>query len=121
MAIGILVVRLDMFAQYGVEALEEQPETDATVKSWNRNFWMKMRTTMGTRSPYGFNLFDDIDISVNEWKTDLYTKYGPTIQIIVSFTVLHLIHMLTDKMLAIGYRGLLGAYQKVNHSCKHFI
>ncbi|KAF1803376.1 hypothetical protein V8B55DRAFT_1504990 [Mucor lusitanicus] len=87
MAIGILVVRLDMFAQYGVEALEEQPETDATVKSWNHNFWMKMRTTMGTRSPYGFNLFDDIDISVNEWKTDLYTKYGPTIQIILSDTV----------------------------------
>ncbi|GAN06987.1 hypothetical protein MAM1_0144c06477 [Mucor ambiguus] len=87
MAIGILVVRLDMFAQYGVEALEEQPETDATVKSWNRNFWMKMRTTMGTRSPYGFNLFDDIDISLNEWKTDLYTKYGPTIQIILSDTV----------------------------------
>ncbi|KAL9547032.1 hypothetical protein MBANPS3_006374 [Mucor bainieri] len=87
MAIGILVVRLDMFAQYGVEALEKQPETDATVKSWNRNFWMKMRTTMGTRSPYGFNLFDDIDISVDEWKTDLYTKYGPTIQIILSDTV----------------------------------
>jgi hypothetical protein len=88
LAIGILVVRLDMFAQYGVDALEEQPETDATVKSWNRNFWMKMRTTIGTRSPYGFNLFDDIDISVNEWKTDLYTKYGPTIQIIVSVQLL---------------------------------
>lgn len=88
LAIGISVVRLDMFAQYGVEALEEQPETDATVKSWNRNFWMKMRTTIGTRSPYGFNLFDDIDISVTEWKTDLYKKYGPTIQIIVSVQLL---------------------------------
>ncbi|CEP10279.1 hypothetical protein [Parasitella parasitica] len=87
MAVCLLIVRLDMFAQYGVEALEQQPETDATVKSWNRNIWMKMRNTMGTRSPYGFNLFDDIDISVTEWKTDLYTKYGPKMQIILSDTV----------------------------------
>ncbi|KAI8643547.1 hypothetical protein BD408DRAFT_414752 [Parasitella parasitica] len=87
MVIGLLVVRFDMFAQYGIEALGEQPETDATVKSWNRNFWMKMRTSMGTRSPYGFNLFDDIDISVTEWRADLYTKYGPKTQIILSDTV----------------------------------
>lgn len=83
MALGIAWIRLNTFAQYGVAALEEQPETEATVKSWNRNFWMKMRTTMGSPSPYGFNLFDNIDINIAEWRNDIYTNYGPTIQIIV--------------------------------------
>lgn len=73
-----------MFAQYGVDALEVQPETDATVKSWNRNFWMKMRTNISSKSTYGFDLFTDISIS--EWRDTIYTKYGPTIQLIVRYT-----------------------------------
>lgn len=86
MALGIVRIRLDTFAQYGVQALEEQPETEATVKSWNRNLWMKMRTTMGSPSPYGFNLFDNIDINIMEWRNDIYTNYGPIAQVILSDT-----------------------------------
>ncbi|CAO3624615.1 unnamed protein product [Mucor hiemalis] len=86
MALGIVWIRLDTFAQYGVEALEEQPETEATVKSWNRNLWMKMRTTIGSPSPYGFNLFDNIDINIMEWRNDIYTSYGPIAQVILSDT-----------------------------------
>ncbi|KAI9267671.1 hypothetical protein EDC94DRAFT_582374 [Helicostylum pulchrum] len=83
--IGIIWVRLDMFAQYGVDALEVQPETDATLKSWNRSFWMKMRTNINSKSAYGFDLFTDISIS--EWRDTIYTKYGPTIQLVLSDTV----------------------------------
>lgn len=84
MAIGIAWIRLDAFAQYGIDALEEQPETDATVKSWNRGFWMKMRTTTGTSLPYkGFNILNDLNIS--EWRNSIYTQYGPTIQLVVSY------------------------------------
>ncbi|KAG2236230.1 hypothetical protein INT48_008590 [Thamnidium elegans] len=83
--ISIIWVRLNMFAQYGVDALEVQPETDATVKSWNRSFWMKMRTNISSKSTYGFDLFNDISIS--EWRDTIYTKYGPTIQLILSDTV----------------------------------
>jgi hypothetical protein len=97
-AVTICLIRLDTFAQYGVDVLEEHPETDATVKSWNRSFWMKMRTTMGTRSSYGFNLFDDISmLELSEWRNDIYKKYGPTFQLMVSFngclriSVIHLI------------------------------
>ena len=84
MAIGIAWIRLETFAEYGVETLEKQPETEATVKSWNRNFWMKMRTTIGTPSPYGFNLYDNVDINISEWRNEIYTNYGPTMQLIVS-------------------------------------
>jgi hypothetical protein len=89
LTVTVCWIRLDTFAQYGVDALEEQPETDATVKTWNRSFWMKMRTSMGTRSPYGFNLFDDISMpELSEWRNDIYKKYGPTIQLMVSLDLL---------------------------------
>lgn len=84
--ISIIWVRLNMFAQYGVDALEVQPETDATVKSWNRSFWMKMRTNISSKSTYGFDLFNDISIS--EWRDTIYTKYGPTIQLVVRYITL---------------------------------
>ncbi|KAI7893134.1 uncharacterized protein EV154DRAFT_502575 [Mucor mucedo] len=86
LAIGIAWVRLDTFAQYGIDALEEQPETDATVKSWDRGFWMKMRTTVAKNSQYKpFDLFNDLNIS--EWRNSIYTEYGPTIQLVLSDTV----------------------------------
>lgn len=74
-----------MFAQYGVDALEVQPETDATVKSWNRSFWMRMRTTLNSKPNYGFDLFNDISIS--EWRDTIYTKYGPPIQHMVTIHI----------------------------------
>lgn len=85
MAMGMIWIRFDMFAQYGVDALNEQPETEETVKKWNKGFWMKMRKRMGTPSSYGFNLYDDIDIDLKELRKDLYENYGPIIQLIVSW------------------------------------
>ncbi|KAI9487493.1 MAG: hypothetical protein EXX96DRAFT_535650 [Benjaminiella poitrasii] len=85
LTLGIIWVRLDMFAQYGVDVLEEQPENDATVKSLNQNFWRKMKSTMLTQSPYGFTVFDDIPLA--EWRNDIYTKYGPMVQLILSDTI----------------------------------
>lgn len=81
LAICIAWVRLDTFAQYGIDALEEQPGTDATVKSWNRSFWMGMRITMDNSQYKGFDLFNDLNIS--EWRNSIYTQYGPTIQLVV--------------------------------------
>lgn len=77
---GILLIRLDMFAEYGVDALEQQPEAEATVKSWDRSLWMKMKTRMKVSDD------SDIatDISLVEWRNKIYTKHGPKIQVIVS-------------------------------------
>jgi hypothetical protein len=80
-ALGIMYVRLDMFAQLGVETLDENPKTDATVKSWNHNFWMRMKTPFTNQPHYGFNFFDDMPTS--EWRTDVYKRYGPLFQMMV--------------------------------------
>lgn len=78
--IGILFIRLDMFAEYGVEALDQQPETEATVKSWDRTLWIKMKTRMKT--PESSDVANDM--SLMEWRNKIYTMYGPKMQVIVS-------------------------------------
>ncbi|KAI8883304.1 hypothetical protein K501DRAFT_249843 [Backusella circina FSU 941] len=84
-ALGIIYVRLDMFAQLGVETLDENPKTDATVKSWNHNFWMRMKTPFTNQPHYGFNFFDDMPTS--EWRTDVYKRYGPLFQMMLTDTI----------------------------------
>lgn len=73
-----------MFAEYGVDTLEQKPETEATVKSWDRSLWMKMKTRMKAA-----NDSSDIanDMSLIEWRNKIYTKYGPKMQMILSDTV----------------------------------
>ncbi|KAI7907143.1 uncharacterized protein BX663DRAFT_494973 [Cokeromyces recurvatus] len=83
-ALGIIWIRIDMFAQYGVDVLEEQPGNDTMMKSLNQHFWRKMKSTMLAQSYYGSTVFDDALLA--EWRNDIYTKYGPMLQLILLFT-----------------------------------
>jgi uncharacterized protein YdgA (DUF945 family) len=75
---GMLYVRLDMFAEYGVETLEQQPETEATIKSMDRSTWMKMKTRMKEDSDIANGM------TATEWRNKLHKEYGPKMQMIVN-------------------------------------
>lgn len=102
----IILIRADQFAQFGVEALASTSETMATAasslgddnnstsdnedssKSSDKNwhFWKRIRSDVGTQVHYGFAAFEKK--SMNEWRSDIYKKYGPKGQRLVSCTLL---------------------------------
>lgn len=99
----IVSVRVDMIAQFGVEALataadaetEEQsisspsssssPDQEDNGKSGKhmRQFWRRLKQDLGTSEiNYGFNVLEKK--SLNDWWSDIKRKYGPTGQLFVS-------------------------------------
>lgn len=102
----IILIRADQFAQFGVEALASTSETMATAasslgddnnstsdnedssKSSDKNwhFWKRIRSDVGTQVHYGFAAFEKK--SMNEWRSDIYKKYGPKGQRLVGCTLL---------------------------------
>lgn len=99
----IVSVRVDMIAQFGVEALataadaetEEQsisspsssssPDQEDNGKSGKhmRQFWRRLKQDLGTTEVnYGFNVLEKK--SLNDWWGDIKRKYGPTGQLFVS-------------------------------------
>lgn len=105
----IVSVRVDMFAQFGVEALataadaetEDQPTSSSSTPSsassssspdpeengksgrHMRQFWRRLKQDLGTTEVnYGFNVLEKK--SLNDWWGDIKRKYGPTGQLFVS-------------------------------------
>ncbi|KAJ8661017.1 hypothetical protein O0I10_003239 [Lichtheimia ornata] len=102
----IVSVRVDMFAQFGVEALataadaetEDQPASSSSTPSSSssssspeqqengksgkhmRQFWRRLKQDLGTTEVnYGFNVLEKK--SLNDWWGDIKRKYGPTGQL----------------------------------------
>lgn len=88
--IGYIVsVRLELFAQFGVEALASNMSDDsidalsATSEEGGKNlkFWKKLRSDAIEQPYYGFSVLKEK--SMNDWRSDIKSRYGPTGQLMV--------------------------------------
>lgn len=80
------MVRLDMFAEYGVEALATstttQEDTPATRDSKMKQFWRRLKYDVGSAEYHQFSALEDR--SLHDW-LELKRKYGPKGQLLVTF------------------------------------
>ncbi|KAI8384540.1 uncharacterized protein BYT42DRAFT_612235 [Radiomyces spectabilis] len=74
----IISIRMDTFAQYGVEALAKDNEVPET----NGRFWKKFRHHYGTQPYLGFSALEHKSLS--EWRSDVKEQYGPKAQLLMN-------------------------------------
>ena len=111
----IISIRLDLLAQFGVEALataadEEQPQEQQESKH-TKQFWKRLKRDLGSSDlNYGFPALETK--SMNEWRSDIQRKYGPSGQLLVSFFLYYHFYRLTHGQVY-GYAGSAGTRQEV--------
>ncbi|KAI8973850.1 hypothetical protein BDB01DRAFT_908989 [Pilobolus umbonatus] len=80
----IASLRLGIYAQYNLDVLGDELESDDALKRWNRNIWLKTKIMFDNTMPSD-TLFEGKTIV--DWKDDVYEKYGPVVQLTMGDTV----------------------------------